>query len=47
MTIPVVLYFVALMFAGIDEIQAQGRSLTAWAVIFIALGLLWGVLKLG
>jgi uncharacterized membrane protein len=42
MTIPTILFIVALILAIIDEFRAQGQSLTAWAVILIALGLLWG-----
>jgi hypothetical protein len=41
-TIPVVLFIVALILAAVDELRARGESLTAWAVILIAIGLLWG-----
>ena len=42
MTIPILLFIIALVLALIDEFQAQGRSLVGWAVVFIAVGLLWG-----
>jgi hypothetical protein len=42
MSVPVLLFVIALIFAAIDEIKAQGQSLTAWAVILISIGLLWG-----
>ena len=42
MTIPTILFVVALILALVDEFQAQGRSLVGWAVVAIAIGLLWG-----
>jgi drug/metabolite transporter superfamily protein YnfA len=36
-----VLVIIALVFATIEEIQAKGRALTAWAVIFVCAALLW------
>lgn len=45
MSIPTILTVVALILALVDEFQAQGRSLTGWAVALIAIALLWG--KLG
>ncbi len=45
MTVVTILFAVALILALVDEFQAQGKSLVAWAVVFIAIGLLWG--KLG
>ena len=42
MSLPIVLFIVALILAVIDQFRAQGQSLTAWAVICIAVGLLWG-----
>ncbi len=42
MTIPTILFVVALILALVDEFQAQGKSLTGWAVVMIAIGLLWG-----
>jgi drug/metabolite transporter superfamily protein YnfA len=39
---PTALALVALILAAIDELQAQGRALTSWAVILIAIALLWG-----
>ena len=44
MSIPVVLFIVALILAAIDQIRARGQSLTGWAVILIAIGLRWGKL---
>jgi hypothetical protein len=41
-SIPVVLFVVALILAAVDEFRAQGQSLTDWAVILIGIGLLWG-----
>ena len=37
-----VLFLVALILACIDEIRARGQSLTGYAVILLAVGLLWG-----
>jgi hypothetical protein len=45
MTPPTLLYIIALIFALVAEFQAQGRSIVGWAVVCLALGLLWG--KLG
>jgi hypothetical protein len=42
MSVLVLIYVMALVFAAVDEIHAQGQSFTAWAVILIAIGLLWG-----
>jgi hypothetical protein len=41
-SIPVVLFVIALILGAIDELRARGESLTAWAVILVAIGLLWG-----
>lgn len=46
MSIPTILILVALIFALVDEARAQGQSLTGWAVILIAISLLWGTLNL-
>ncbi len=45
MSVAVILYAVALILALVDEFQAQGKSLTAWAVAFVCIGLLWGNLQ--
>jgi hypothetical protein len=45
MSIPTILYVVALILASIDQIRAKGQSLTGWACILLAIGLLWGVLR--
>lgn len=42
--IPLALTIVALILALIDEFQAQGRSLVGWAVVALAIALLWGKL---
>ena len=43
MSIPTILFVVALVLALVEEFQAQGRSLLGWAVVFVCIGLLWGV----
>ena len=45
MNIPDILFVVALILAAIDQIRAKGQSLTGWACILIAIGLLWGILR--
>jgi hypothetical protein len=45
MSIPTVVFIVALILAAIDQIRARGQSLTGWAVILVCIGLLWGVLR--
>jgi uncharacterized membrane protein YtjA (UPF0391 family) len=47
MSIPTILFVVALalILAAIEQARARGRSLTGWAVIFVCIGLLWGVLR--
>jgi uncharacterized membrane protein YtjA (UPF0391 family) len=40
--VPTILFIIALILALVDEFRAQGQSLTGWAVVFIAIGLLWG-----
>ena len=42
MSIPIVLFLVALILALVDEFRAQGQSLTGWAVVLVTIGLLWG-----
>lgn len=44
MGIPTILAIVALILALIDELRARGQSLTGWAVVLIAIALLWGQL---
>lgn len=46
MTVPTLLLIGALLLALVDEFQAQGRSLTGWAVVLVCLSLLWGNLPL-
>lgn len=41
MAIVIVALFIAgLVFAAVEEIQSQGKSLVGWAVILIAIGLI-------
>jgi hypothetical protein len=42
MTAPDVLILIALALALVEEFQAQGRSLTGWAVVLVCAALLWG-----
>jgi hypothetical protein len=42
MSVPTILIIVALILALVDEFRAQGQSLTAWAVVFLAIALLIG-----
>ena len=42
MTLVVALYFAALILAFVEEFQAHGRSILGYAVILIAIALLWG-----
>lgn len=42
MSIPILLIFAALILALVDEARAKGQSLTGWAVVLIAIALLWG-----
>jgi drug/metabolite transporter superfamily protein YnfA len=37
----VILAVIALVFAGIETFNANGRSLTAWGVIFLAIGMIY------
>lgn len=42
MSIPTILFVVALVLAAIDLIRSRGQALTSWAAALIAVGLLWG-----
>lgn len=44
MSIALVLFIVGLVLAIVEEVQAQGRSLVGWAVIVIAVGLIYAQL---
>ena len=44
MSIPTVLFLVALVIALIHEFQSNGRSLLGWAVVIVCVGLLWGLI---
>jgi hypothetical protein len=39
---PTILEIVALILALVAEFQAQGRSILGWAVVALAIALLWG-----
>lgn len=41
MSIPDVLVIVALILAVIEQVRARGQSLLTWAVLLIAIALLW------
>jgi hypothetical protein len=45
MSVPEILFIVALVLALIEEFQAAGRSLLGWAVVAVCVGLLWGALR--
>jgi hypothetical protein len=42
MSISTVLFIVAIVLAVVEEFQTNGKSLAGWAIIAIAVGLLWG-----
>ena len=42
MSVPEVLALIAGVLAAVEQISAKGRSLLAWAVLLIAIALLWG-----
>lgn len=42
MSIPLILYIVALILALVEELQSNGKSILGWAVVCICVGLLWG-----
>jgi uncharacterized membrane protein YtjA (UPF0391 family) len=37
-----ILFAVALILALVEQFRARGTSLVAWAVVFLAIGLLYG-----
>lgn len=43
MSIPDILFIVAVVLAAVDLVRSRGQALTSWAVLFICVGLLWGV----
>lgn len=45
MNVPDLLVVAALLLALVDEYQAEWRSKTGWAVILIAIALLWAVIE--
>jgi hypothetical protein len=44
MTIPTILFIIAIVLAAVDLMRTRGQALTSWAVVAIAVGLLWGQL---
>lgn len=42
--IPHILEAVALILAAIELVRSRGQSLVAWAVVALAVALLWGLL---
>ena len=42
MSIPALLFVVAIVLAAVDLINSRGRALTSWAVVAVCVGLLWG-----
>ena len=42
MSIPTALALVALILALVEEFRDRGQSLIGWAVVLIAIALLWG-----
>ena len=42
MSIPLILFVVALILAAVDLFRSRGQSLTSWAVVLVCVGLLWG-----
>lgn len=45
MSIPTILEVVALILAAIEVVRSRAQSLLAWAVVLIALALLWGLIR--
>jgi hypothetical protein len=41
-SIPTILYVIALVLFIVEELRAKGQSLLAWGAILVAVGLLWG-----
>lgn len=41
LTIPLILFVVALALSGLNVIQSGGTSVLGWACVFLSLGLLW------
>jgi hypothetical protein len=42
MSVPIVLFLVALVLGLVDVVRTRGQSLTSWGVCALAVGLLWG-----
>jgi hypothetical protein len=45
MNIATILFIVALVLAAVDLVRSRGEALMSWAVVAIAVGLLWGNLS--
>jgi hypothetical protein len=45
MSIPSILFLIALVFAVIELVKAKGNSLTLWALVLVCVGLTWGLLR--
>lgn len=43
MSIPDILFIIALVLAAVDLVRSRGQALTSWAVLFVCVGLLWAV----
>jgi hypothetical protein len=41
MSIPTILELIALVFAVVDLVQVQAKSLLGWAVVLVCIALLW------
>lgn len=46
MSIPTLLFAVALILALVEQFRSHGQSLAVWAIVFVCIGLLWGSLSL-
>jgi hypothetical protein len=42
MSIPELVFIIALVLAAIEQFHAKGQSLICWSVILVCIGLLWG-----
>jgi hypothetical protein len=42
MSVPLILYVIALVLGLIEVFRARGDSLVGWGVVALAVGLLWG-----
>lgn len=42
MSAPQILILLAAVFAVVEQFEARGRSLLAWAVLLVCVALMWG-----